>query len=166
MCCHSLKSSLNQGFKTRRNGCRKSCSGVNWFVSAQARAGWRCPVQTLCGQLISLYRHCLLQRQASVDWPKESTESITDWTKMMGGVRILPILNTEACWENTDLASLSDRSVTNSWLTFFSKENTKSYWCFSPKLPTVALDSSQKTSLLAVLFESLHICMNICIHTL
>ncbi len=58
-------------------------------------------------------------KKCSVDRPirTQSTESVTDWSNRTGGIGFLPILNTEAWWENTEISPNSQTtSLTNSCL--------------------------------------------------
>ncbi len=71
-------------------------------------------------------------KKHSIDRPirTESTESVTDWTNRMGARGFLPILNTEAWWEKTEISPNSHTmSLTNSCLRvlwhFFQTEHKK-----------------------------------------
>ncbi len=52
----SVKSSLHQRFTTRPNGCRESCSGVNWSVSARLKPadGVACSLSSHRGQFYNV----------------------------------------------------------------------------------------------------------------
>ncbi len=82
-------------------------------------------------------------KRRSVDRPikTESTESITDWANKTGAIGFLPILNTEAWWENSDISSYSQTaSLTNcGYNDIFFLIKHKKLLMFTPKLPTAAL---------------------------
>ncbi len=88
--------SFKSSFK-RRNDCRESCSGLNWSERKEQIANQLVPMSPVA-------------KKCSVDRPirTESTESVTDWANRTGAIVFLPILNTEALWENRDLMTLSD----------------------------------------------------------
>ncbi len=58
VCCHSL---FYVQFELSPNGCRESCSGVNWSVSARAWVDWWCSLQTVC----------CWQRQVTARWANQ-----------------------------------------------------------------------------------------------
>ncbi len=72
ICCPSL---FKVQFEAIPNGCRASCCGANWSISAWASANWQCCLQTLLlaeasqnskhEKLISSYRRHLSLRYAA-----------------------------------------------------------------------------------------------------
>ncbi len=84
-CCQFLfSSSLHQKFTTRRNGCRESCSGVNWSISARAWANWWRCLQVLYSGISrgeSDHKAChLFQQRISSCWRHLSLWSPA-WTR-------------------------------------------------------------------------------------
>ncbi len=86
-------------------------------------------------------------KRRSVDRQRtESTESVTDWANRTGVIGLLPILNTEAWWENTEISPYShNTSLTSSclwviWL-FFQIEHEKVVDIY-PKVTNCSFSSS------------------------
>ncbi len=65
LCCllFSFNSSLHQRFMTRPNGCRESCSGVNWSVSARLKPADGDTCRCLCQQRPVLERNAEVRLQ-------------------------------------------------------------------------------------------------------
>ncbi len=96
-------------------------------------------------------------KKRSVDWPvrTESTESVTDWAKRTGMIGFLPVLETEAWWENTEFSTYSKTtSVTNSclWVVWhFFQEEHRELLMFTPVIDYI-LNKCHLRKLLFYLF--------------
>ncbi len=110
--------SFKSGLNPRQNGCRESCSQVQ------------------ANQLIQTLP-VAKKRRADRPVSTESTESFTDCANRTGVIEFLPILNTEAWWENTEISRYppTQRILTAvyGYYDIFSKQNTKKVIIVYPK---------------------------------
>ncbi len=157
----SFKSGLNQDEKVAG---KVAAEGTHSFrleleptdSAACSRGESECRART-ANQLIPMSP---APKKCSVDWPirTEITESITDWANKTRVTGFLPILNTEAWWENTEISSYSQTtSLTNSclWgLWHFFQIEPKKVIDVIPKLPAAALN--KLILLLRISFKNKH----------
>ncbi len=121
ICCLSLWSPVwteterLQGKLQRSKLELKLTDGVTRRHSVVSRGKSERKTQTV-NQLVPtspVAKKCSLERPIRT----ESTESVTDWPNRMEVIGFLPILDTEAWWENTEISPYSQTmSLTNSCL--------------------------------------------------
>ncbi len=112
-----------------------------WFSDSVAcrhsvvgRGKLDCQTRT-ANQLLSM---SLVAEKCSIEQPirTETTESASNWANRTKAIGFLPVLKTEAWWENTEISPQSQTtSLTNSclWVLwhFFENRTQKSYWCLT-----------------------------------